>query len=70
MVMPRSAKVASAVGAKTCNTSPTASDPPAPLSVADVFDADVTVTVPIEVVVPALILLTTKAADAVALVLS
>ena len=40
-------------GATSCSVSPTASEPPAPASVADVLDALVTVTVPSAVVAPA-----------------
>src|SRR4051812_13962952 len=70
-VIPRSASVASCeAGATTWSTSPTASEPPAPASVALVLLAEVTVTVPSDVVEPELILLTANTALAVALVVS
>src|SRR3954454_17426565 len=71
MVIPMSASVASGeAGATICSTSPTASEPPAPLSVALVLLVLVTVTVPSAVVEPAEILFTVNTALAVVLVVS
>lgn len=68
--MEQSERVASCVGATICSVSPTASEPPAPARVAEVFDALVTVTEPSDVVLPALILFTVNAALLVVFVLS